>query len=173
MFSVESIQLLLIIFFARVCDVSLGTLRHVMVIKERRLLAVVFSFVEALIWVYAVSKVLSELSSPMTIIAFALGFACGTFVGMSIDRLFKIGDQVLRIFTVKGGIIAAYLRDLGYRVTEIEGKGRDGRIDLLFVQLKRKKTACVTREARNLDPACYFVIDDIRVANVAIPPVRK
>ncbi|MDD3715568.1 MAG: DUF5698 domain-containing protein [Candidatus Marinimicrobia bacterium] len=173
MFTLESIQLLLIIFFARVCDVSLGTLRHVMVIKEKRLPAVVFSFVEALIWVYAVSRVLSELSSPMTIIAFALGFACGTFVGMSIDRLFKIGDQVLRIFTVNGAVIATHLRDLGYRVTEIEGKGRDGRIDLLFVQLKRKKTAAVTREIRRLDPACYFVIDDIRVANVAIPAVRK
>lgn len=154
-----------VIFFARVCDVSLGTFRHAMVIRGKKAPAVGLAFVESLIWVYAVSQVLTDISSPITAMAFAFGFSGGTLAGMSIEDFFKIGDQSVRIFSCKGDGIARFLRESGYPVTVFDGRGRDGPVNELFVQAKRKHINKIIRMARCEDPACFVVVDDIRVAS--------
>ena len=158
----ESLLFALVIFIARVCDVSLGTLRHAMIIRGKRLLTFFIAFTEALIWVFAVSKVLSDVSDPLTALAFALGFATGTFVGMTLENLLKVGDQVVKVFSNKGNDVAVQLRNCGYRVTEFIGKGRDGEVLLLFVQVKRRAVKSVLKTARSIDPRCYLVVEDIR-----------
>ena len=90
MFTQEHLLTALIIFAARIADVSLGTFRQVMVIKRKKLYAFTIAFFEALIWVYAVSRVITGLTDPITSIAFALGFAFGTFTGITIEGIFKI-----------------------------------------------------------------------------------
>jgi len=161
-FSPDEILLALLIFVARVFDVSLGTFRHAMIIRGKRLIAFFIAFVESLIWVFAVSKVLSDLTSPLTAVAFAFGFASGTYVGMTIENMFKIGEQVVKVFSVKGQKIALKLREKGFRVTEFTGQGRDGEVILLFVQVKRKDAKKVLEYARNLDDSCFLVVEDIR-----------
>ncbi len=158
----ETLIAALVIFFARVCDVSLGTFRHAMIIRGKRLIAFSIAFFEALIWVYAVSRVLSGISGPVTALAFALGFASGTFVGITLEGFFKIGEQVVRIFTTKGIEMADDLRRRGYRVTIFDGSGRDGQVSLLFAQMKRKESSRAFALARSVDPDCYIVIDDVQ-----------
>ena len=162
MVNTESLLLALVVFTARVFDVSLGTLRSVMIIREKRLVACLIAFVEALVWVFAVSKVLSDLSEPLPAFAFALGFSIGTFVGMSIQQLLKLGEQVVRVFTTAGEIVSATLRAQGFRVTEFMGRGRDGEVSLLFVQVRRRDVKKVLGIARKNDARCYLVVDDIR-----------
>lgn len=162
MFTNESLLLALVIFTARVIDVSLGTMRHAMIIRGKRFITFCIAFLESLVWVFAVSKVLSDLSEPLTALAFALGFATGTFVGMTIENLLKIGDQVVKVFSNKGEEVAALLRDAGFRVTEFEGRGRDGLVVLLFVQVRRRDAKKVLQLARSHDKNCYLVIEDIR-----------
>jgi len=161
-FTNESLMLALVIFAARVVDVSLGTIRHAMIVRGKRFITFCIAFLESLVWVFAVSKVLSDLSEPMTALAFALGFATGTFVGMTIENLLKIGDQVVKVFSSKGKEVAALLRDAGFRVTEFEGRGRDGQVILLFVQVRRRDAKKVLQTARGYDKNCYLVIEDIR-----------
>jgi uncharacterized protein YebE (UPF0316 family) len=158
----ESLLLALVIFLARVCDVSLGTLRHAMIIRGKRLVTFCIAFLEALIWVFAVSKVLSDLSEPLTAFSFALGFATGTFVGMTLENMLKIGDQVVKIFSIEGRKVAQTLRAYGYRVTEFTGTGRDGEVILLFIQVRRREVKQVLKHARSIDNACYLVVEDIR-----------
>ncbi len=162
MFTNQSLMLALVIFAARVVDVSLGTIRHAMIVRGKRLITFCIAFLESLVWVFAVSKVLSDLSEPLTAFAFALGFATGTFVGMTIESLLKIGDQVVKVFSSKGKEVAALLREAGFRVTEFEGRGRDGQVLLLFVQVRRRDTKKVLQVAREHDKQCYLVIEDIR-----------
>ncbi|WP_230755828.1 DUF2179 domain-containing protein [Teretinema zuelzerae] len=169
LFSQPQILLALTIFIARVADVSLGTFRHAMVIRGRKLPAFFAAFAESLIWVFAVSRVLKDMSDPLTAVAFALGFATGTFCGMTIENLFKIGDQVIRIFSAKGEESAASLREAGYRVTVFEGSGRDGAVSLLFLQAKRRDVSKIQSLARKIDPAGFIVIDDIRSASAGAP----
>ncbi|MFV0421029.1 DUF2179 domain-containing protein [Oleidesulfovibrio sp.] len=169
MFTAAGLSTALVVFFARMCDVGLGTIRHAMIIRGQRLMAFSVAFCEALIWVYAVSRVISSVSDPMTSLAFALGFASGTYVGITLEGFFKIGEQVVRVFTPYGTEVACSLRDAGFRVTVFDGQGRDGVVNLLFVQVRRRQAAKVAALAREVDPECYIVFDDIRGADT----VRK
>ena len=82
----------LLIFFARVGDVSLGTLRVVMVTQGRRGRAALFGFFEVLIWVFAAAKVISSLGKPQLAVAYAVGFAVGNYVGLTLERWVVMGN---------------------------------------------------------------------------------
>jgi uncharacterized protein YebE (UPF0316 family) len=155
----------LLIFLARVGDVSLGTIRTIMVIHGRRVVASLLGFVEVLIWVLAVSQVVSNLERPVYALAYAGGFAAGCFVGITIENIMAIGQQVVRVFTRLGVPVAERLRLEGFRVTELEGKGRDGAVGLLFIETSRRDAMRAAKAARAVDPGCYFVVDDIRLAS--------
>ncbi|NBK20590.1 MAG: DUF2179 domain-containing protein [Spirochaetia bacterium] len=167
MFIQDSILLALLIFVARVFDVSLGTFRHAMIIRSKRGIAFCIAFVESLIWVFAVSKVITNLTEPLTAFAFALGFASGTFVGITIESFLKIGEQVVKVFSVKGREVAAILRGEGFRVTEFSGQGRDGEVVLLFVQVRRREAKKVLKTARGIDKQCFLVVEDIKFVDSA------
>lgn len=164
----------LLIFSARVCDVSLGTLRVLMVTQGRRGMAACLGFVEVLIWVAAVSRVLNNLNKPAFAIAYAAGFACGNFTGLTLERWVAFGRQVVRVFSRNGDAVAEKLREKGFRVTLFEGVGRDGPVHLLMMETERREVPRLVATARDLDPLCYYVIDDIRVASSATaPPPRR
>jgi uncharacterized protein YebE (UPF0316 family) len=163
-----------LIVLARVADVSLGTLRTVAVINGRRATAWFLGFFEVLIWVLVVSQVISHVQrEPVFAVAYAFGFAMGTFVGITIERRIAYGDQVVRVFSRKGHEIATALRASDFRVTEFEGKGRDGAVSMLFIETQRKRTREVSKIARQYDPKCYLVIDDIRHSSVASEPLTE
>ncbi|HKL60434.1 MAG TPA: DUF5698 domain-containing protein [Sphaerochaeta sp.] len=168
MFSQETILLALLIFVARVFDVSLGTFRHAMIIRSKRGIAFGIAFVESLIWVFAVSKVLTNLTDPITALAFALGFASGTFVGITMESFLKIGEQVVKVFSVKGREVAVILRAEGFRVTEFSGQGRDGEVVLLFVQVRRREAKKILKMARGIDKQCFLVVEDIKYVDSAV-----
>lgn len=168
MFTQESILLALLIFVARVFDVSLGTFRHAMIIRSKRAIAFSIAFFESLIWVFAVSKVLTNLTDPLTAFAYALGFASGTFVGITLESFLKIGEQVVKVFSVKGMEVAVKLRGDGFRVTEFLGKGRDSEVVLLFVQVRRREAKKVLKIARGIDKHCFLVVEDIKYVDSAI-----
>lgn len=163
----------LLIFLARVGDVSLGTLRVVMVTQGRRGRASLLGFFEVLIWVSAVSAVLQNLRQPIFAIAYALGFAAGNYVGLTVERWAALGHQVVRIFSRSGHEIAEALRSQGFRVTLFEAQGRDGSVAMLYTETERRLAPMVAGTARQLDPRCYYVVDDIRAASsVDAPPKR-
>ena len=158
-----------VIVIARIGDVSFGTMRTVAVVSGHRGLAWLFSLLEVIIWVFAVSAVIVHIrTEPAYGIAFAIGAATGNYVGVTLQRWLPFGDQVVRIFTRKGTVLFDNLRTEGFRVTEFKGVGRDGAVSMLFVQVRRARATLVVRAARRLDPACFYTIDDIRVANAAM-----
>jgi uncharacterized protein YebE (UPF0316 family) len=170
----STLLLCLLIFSARVCDVSLGTLRLIMITQGRRPFAAGLGFFEVLIWVTAVSKVVSNLQHPIVAVAYALGFACGNYVGLTIERWAAFGHQVVRVFSRQGEEMSERLRSLGFRVTLFEGRGRDGPVHSLYTETPRRDVPRLLHEARALDPRCYYVVDDIRVASSASdPPPRS
>lgn len=158
-----------LIFLARICDVSLGTLRTVAVVNGRGYLALSLGFVEVLIWIFAVSAVVRDaLDEPLYAVAYALGFAAGNFVGVMIDQRLAIGKQVVRLFSRRGAELTLRLRDAGFRVTSFEGEGRDGPVSLLLMETKRKSMPKLIRLARSVDDKCYYIVDDIRTASASI-----
>jgi uncharacterized protein YebE (UPF0316 family) len=155
-----------LIIAARVGDVSLGTLRTVCVINGRRLAAWSLGFVEVLIWILVVSTIIATVrDNILYAFAYALGFATGTFVGITIEQRLAFGEQVIRVFSRAGHELARILRAEGYGITEFEGRGRDGPVQMLFIETRRRDVPLVVRRARSVDPECFYIVDDVRVAS--------
>lgn len=163
----ETTALACVVFAARLVDVAMGTLRNVLVVRGYRLAAGSVALVESLLWVFAITRVLSRIHEPIIAAAFALGFTAGTMAGVTLEQVLKLGEQVVRLFTASGDEVACRLRASGFRVTQFEGRGRDGRIDLLFVQVPRRQAGEVSSIARLVDPKCFCVTDDIRAIQQA------
>jgi len=154
----------LLIMFARIADVSLGTVRTLAIVQGRANVAWVLGFSEVLIWLFAVSHVIRHLESPVYAICYALGYATGNYVGVKIESWLAFGEQVVRVFTrAKGGVSDA-LRDEGFRVTSFEGRGRGGPVELVFIETKRRETPRLLKEVARLDPECFYLVNDIRMA---------
>jgi uncharacterized protein YebE (UPF0316 family) len=155
----------LLIVFARIADVSLGTLRTVAVIHGRRYVAWMLGFVEVLIWVLVVARVIETVAdNAWYAVPYAFGFATGNFIGITIEQYFAYGQQVIRVFTREGSAMCQTLRGEGFRVTMFTGEGRDGPVEMLFVETQRRGARDIIGIARQVDPDCYYVVDDIRVA---------
>ena len=156
----------LIIVLARIADVTLGTLRTVAVVNGRRSFAWMLGFFEVLIWILVVSNVIQTINeSRIYPVAYALGFALGNFIGITIEGRIGFGEQVVRVFSRKGDELAKVLRDEGFRVTEFDGRGRDGPVQMLFIEVTRRSAPGVLSRVRALDPHCFYVVDDIRVVS--------
>lgn len=151
-----------LIFSARVADVSLGTVRTINMVQGRRGIAWVLGFVELIIWVSAISKVVENLDEPLYALSYALGFATGTVVGLSLESWIALGNQVVQVFTRKGAEIARQLRSEGFRLTSFVGEGRDGPIDMLFIEIPRRKTRDITCFVRELDPKSFYTVEDAK-----------
>lgn len=155
----------ILIVLARIADVSLGTIRTIQVVQGRRALALLLGFFEVLIWITVVSRVIGGAAQiPLYAVAYAFGFALGNYVGMTIEAKLAMGHQAVRIFTRIGPELAAALRETGLVITQFDGYGRDGPVQELFIQIGRRNVARVLEQARQLDPECYYVVDDVRMA---------
>ena len=169
----EALGVAALIFAARVTDVALGTLRTAFIVRGKRAFAFGVGFCEMLVWVVVVAKVITNLNHPMYVAAFALGFATGTVVGITVEGWFAIGEQVVRVFTAQGESMAAGMRKQGCAVTMFPGTGRDGPVHLLFIQAPRRQTKTIIAAVREFDPTCFYTVDDVRQASASRAAKRR
>jgi uncharacterized protein YebE (UPF0316 family) len=110
-------MLCLVIFVLRICDVTLGTVRTVAIVKGRITAAAFLGFFEVLIWILAVSQVITRINESVFLaLAFAGGFATGNAVGILVERKLAMGTSVVRIIsTTHGTEIARAIREGGRR----------------------------------------------------------
>lgn len=155
----------LLIFCARVADVSLGTFRTICVVRGQRLLAAFVGFFEVLIWLGAISSVVSRLDRPLNVLAYACGFATGNYVGMWLEAKLALGMQIVRLITGKETRMAPQLRQAGYVVTELDGEGRDGTISICFVAAYRRDVPALIEAASQIDPDMLSTVEDVRQTN--------
>lgn len=156
-----------LIFLLRVSDMTLDTLRVLVVMRGRKATAWVLGFFQAGIFVLAISSVLSDLNNPLNVIGYASGFATGNVVGMLIEERLAIGHIHLNIVSSRlGSAITDLLREQGYAVTEIPARGKDGMVSLLNVSVLRRNVDKVHRLVNQIDPDAFITSEDVR-------PVRR
>ncbi|TVQ79129.1 MAG: DUF2179 domain-containing protein [Phycisphaeraceae bacterium] len=161
----------LLIFTARILDVSMGTIRMILVISGSRYKAAALGFFEVIIWVLAVSGVFVFLSNPIALIAYAAGFSAGTLVGMVIEDKLAMGYRVLRVINSKPELhLCAHLREHGYRVTRIEGKGRDGPVEIAFAVVRRRALPELLRMVNQYAPLAFVTVERADQATMAAHP---
>lgn len=157
---------MIFIFFARICDVSIGTVRIILVAKGRQGLAPLFGFFEVLIWIVAVGTVIKHLDRFYYCLAYAAGFATGNYIGILIENKLAIGSVIIRILTrTEATSLIKQLRAKQYRVTYLPANGNDGEVDLIFTVVRRRFLDDVIHEVKELDPNAYYTVEDVRSAS--------
>lgn len=137
---VEGLAGAVLVFLLRITDVSIGTFRMIETVRGHRITAACLGFVEAFIFIAAISTVLTGPMNVWQMVGYAGGFACGTLLGMSIERWIARGHLLLRVISRDhAGEVVAALRDAGFGVTVVQGEGRDGPRSILFLVIPRRK----------------------------------
>lgn len=159
----------LLIFMARICDVSIGTLRIIFVSKGKRNIAPVLGFFEVLIWITAISKIMENLDNYINFVAYAAGFATGNFVGMIIEEKLAMGIMMIRVFAhERGNELVQSLNAEGFGATVVEAHGARERIDLIYSIVKRNELADVLNIITRFNSKAFYTIEDIKSVNEGI-----
>ena len=154
----------LFIYFLRITDVSLDTLRVLFIVRNKKLLVPLIGFVEVSIWVFAVAVVVRNLASPLHIIAYAGGFATGNFIGMLLEERLALGLATVRTMVKHGGAeLATTLREGNFAVTEMDGRGRDGPVEVLYSVITRRRVAPYIETVRRVAPDSFLVVEEPRL----------
>jgi len=164
----------LLIFFARVADVSLGTLRIVFVSKGLKMLAPILGFFEIFIWILAVSRIFQNLDNWLYFFAYAIGFATGNYIGLKIEERIALGYINIRIIThLSGESLIKRLSIEGYGVTSVEANGSLGKVNIIYCVLKRSDYKRVAELINEYNPKAFYTIEDIRFANKGVFPTKS
>jgi len=152
-----------LIFGLRVTDMTLDTLRVLFVMRGRKKVAWILGFFQSAIFVLAIGRVLTQLDNPLNIIGYAAGFATGNVVGMLIEERIAIGHISLNIISPRrGSAIVTHLRQNGYAVTELSGRGKDGMVSMLSCSVLRKQVDGVYQLISEIDPEAFVTAEDVR-----------
>lgn len=172
----EFVLLPLFILLARVVDVSMDTVRVILVTKGYRKMAPIIGFVQALIWLVTITRIMVHLDNPLAYVGYAAGFGLGTYVGMMIEGKLALGYELIRVITKVGADeLVLKLREKGYPVTSVPGYGRDGEVGVLFVIMKRKVNKDVISIINEFNPNAFYTIEDMRFVSSSslLTPARK
>ena len=155
--------LALLIFCARVADVSLGTFRMIVVFRGHKLLAAFIGFFEILIWLVAAGQVLKHLDQWYLAVSYASGFAAGNYLGMWLESRFAIGSELIRCISFTRDKLAETLREHGYKAISIDGNmGVDKSVEVLFVIEKRRRVPQLIQLIKQSDPDTIYSVADIK-----------
>jgi uncharacterized protein YebE (UPF0316 family) len=167
------------IFAARVLDVSMGTVRTILLIRGMAIMAACIGFVEVLIWLVAASQVLSRLDAWYLAIAYAAGFGAGNLVGVWLESKLALGLELVRVVSEDVKVaMGESLRALKYSVIEMQGSGEQGLpVEIVFVVERRKQTIALMREIERIDPKAFCTVSDIKrhvaAASTGLAPREK
>lgn len=163
-----------LIFLARICDVTIGTLRIIFVSKGQKLWASFFGFFEVLIWLVAIGQIMQNLDNIFCYIAYAAGFASGNFIGITIEEKLAMGVLIVRIFTTNEGTkLIDSLRASGYGVTSVDAQGGSGKVKIVYTVIKRKCLTEVIEIIKAFNPKAFYSVEELRSVNAGVFPVKN
>ncbi len=165
----------IMIFVARVADVTIGTLRIVFVSRGLKVLASTTAFFEVLIWLLAMAQIMQNLDSVFNVLAYAGGFATGNYLGLLLEERIAMGYLHMSIYMRKNPqILVKHLRKANFGVTTMNAKGTQGGVRIIITIIKRKNLPIATVILRKYAPEAFVTIDDVRtVAGGVFPHLRS
>ncbi len=152
-----------LIFTMRLAGITLDTLRTLLVMRGHKAWAWVVAFVQALLFVVALTWVVSGLTHPLVIAGYALGYATGGVAGIQLERRLALGHVHIRIISPRRGpAIAKALREAGFAFTEVPAKGRDGTVDLINLGVVQRQVPQALEIIAAADPDAFITTEVVR-----------
>src|SRR5574341_444558 len=140
MFSDNVILGALIIFVVRVVSIAVSTVRLLIMGRASSVLVMSLAFIEALAFALTFGQVAQNLGNIWNLMAYCLGYAAGTLVGMWIE------DRV----------------GAGFGATRSEGEGTSGTVGLVRVVARRTRIAQIRKVALEVDPKAFVTVEETR-----------
>lgn len=166
--SLPSVWIPVIIFLARICDVSMGTVRILFVSRGMRVRAAFLGFLEVLIWIIVVAQLIQHLDNWINYIAYAGGFSVGTFLGVTFENKMKVGTVIVRVITNEDASeLIGNLREAGFMVTRMEAHGKEGPVEVIFSVLKRRRWNEIVSIIESFDNDAFYSVEDVKYASAA------
>jgi uncharacterized protein YebE (UPF0316 family) len=163
----------IMIFCARICDVTMGTIRVIFISKGIRYLAPIIGFFEVIIWLLAIGQVMNNLTNAVSYIAYGAGFATGTFIGMYIEEKISLGLTSVRIITKEDPAeLMQYLRSHDYGVTSVDGEGGTGRVKMVFTIIRRTDLAHVVGIIKQFHPNGFYSVEEVKSVAEGVFPEK-
>src|SRR5688500_3183067 len=159
------ILLPLLIFCARIGDVSINTIRIIYVLGGRRWTATLLGFFESFIWLMAIRQIFEHMDNWLCYVAYPAGFASGIFVGMMIEERIAYGKVIVRIITRKD--IAEWLEYINkpyHRYTHVNAQGPDGHENLVFTVLERERLEDLLFKLKEILPSAFYTVEKVNRA---------
>ena len=167
----------ILIFLARVLDVSLGTIRTLMVVQGRKWQAALIGFFEVTIYVVVLGKVVSDLSNPLSLLSYSLGYATGNYVGITLENKIGLGNLATQIVLKDSDNqeLIEILRSKKFGVTVLKGEGREGTREILNVVIKRKSLDELREIVYGYDKDAFITVNNINPISGGYfaPPKKK
>ncbi|MGQ8335096.1 DUF2179 domain-containing protein [Sunxiuqinia sp. A32] len=169
------IVLPLLIFFARISDVTVGTLRIVMVSKGQKAIAPLLGFFEVIIWLITMSKIIQNIDNWVAYVAYGAGFATGNYIGLIIEEKLAVGIVQLQIITRKSADnLIAKLKASGYGITYHNAQGATSEeVAVIYSIIKRNEIQKVIEIIRTYNPNAFYSIEDVKFINKGMPGLAK
>ncbi|MDD3686359.1 MAG: DUF2179 domain-containing protein [Bacteroidales bacterium] len=156
----------LMIFAARICDVTIGTIRIILVARGQKIVAPLLGFIEVLIWIIAMGQIMENLDNWVTFLFYAAGFATGNYVGMIVEEKIALGIVGLRLVTAQPAAeLVTALQENGYGHTRLDAHGATGPVNVLFITVNRKKLKDLITLVNEYNPGAFYTVEDIRLVN--------
>ena len=150
----------LIIFLMRIVDVSLATVRMLLIMRGQKVWAPLIGFFEILIWLLAAGTAIQHLDSPWHVLGYAGGFAAGNFVGLLLEERLAFGFASVQVFApAHGPELADALRAFGHGVTQLQGRGGAGPVDLIMSIVKRRDLPAISALVNDLAPESFVTVE--------------
>jgi uncharacterized protein YebE (UPF0316 family) len=163
-----------LIFLARIGDCSIGTMRIIFIGRGQRSIAPFLGFFEVLIWLLAIRQIMMNLTMPFYFVAYAGGFAAGTFVGMYIEGKLAMGTILIRVITSReASALIEYLKCEGYGVTSVAAQGARGDVNLIYTIVKRSDLDRVIGIINRFNPRAFYTIEDVRFVQKGVFPIGE
>ena len=164
------ILLPLLIFLARITDVSINTIRIIYVLGGRRWIATILGFFESFIWLMAIRQIFAHVDNWVGYLAYPAGFATGIYVGMIIEEKIAYGKVIVRIITRKNiNLLIEFLTTSQHRYTVIKGHGADGEENVVFTVIDRNRLEELLEKMKDVIPSAFFTIEKVNRAIEGYP----
>ncbi|MDR3161352.1 MAG: DUF5698 domain-containing protein [Spirochaetaceae bacterium] len=175
-FTAVSVWELLLIFFSKVVEVALGTIRLILINKGYRRVGTALSFFEIVLWTFIASRVIIGIAeAPIKGIVYSVGFSLGIYLGSRIESYIALGKVMIQTIISKTNSAAmiSLLREQGYAVTTVDARGRDSDKTVLMIFANRKGKEDIIRAIHRIDGTAMIITNDISTLQGGyIPPAR-
>lgn len=159
----------LLIFFSRIVDQSIGTLRLIFVSKGYKLLAPILGFFEVIIWVIAIGQIMQHLDNIFCYLAYGGGFAAGNYIGIYLEEKLSLGTVLIRVMPKKDTAdLVENLKASKFGVTMMDAEGSTGKIKILLSIIKRKELKQYVSIINQTNPNAFYTVEEIKSVHSGI-----